>query len=143
MTGILCAVAGMGGGGAPVIAITNDYIFYRSGGALSANAAYRLSTDGLVYAGRGATFISYISTETWNTVPATVGNYEARATSTSGDAPTGGTLNSWLSLASIRTWTMQASPGNSRFGDILVEIRDAVSLVVLTSATITLEADAT
>lgn len=142
MSGILCAIVGMGGDGAPVIAITNDLIVYRSGGVLSANAAYRLQTDGMVYAGTGATVINYLAQETWNTVPATVGNYEVRVTVSSGDTPAG-TIGSWLNLGSTWTWTMVASPGNYRLGDILVEIRDAATLAVLTSATITLEADAT
>lgn len=144
MVGILCTIAGMGGGTAsPTININNDYVFYRSGGALSANAAYRLATDGLVYNGTGATFINYTTTETWNTVPATVADYEVRATSISGDVPSGGTFGAWLTLGSTWTWTMVASPGNYRIGDILIEIRDAATLVVLTDATVTLEADAT
>lgn len=72
--------------------------------------------------------------------------YEARATLTSGSIDTG-TLNTWLALSTTRSWTVTvtagAGSGNvNQQASLLIEIRDASTLLVLDSDDINLEADA-
>jgi hypothetical protein len=71
--------------------------------------------------------------------------YEVRATQISGNTVTG-TLNTWLNMATQRTWSVDASypvsGTNSKSAVIKFEIRDAATTTVLaTSANMTFSAD--
>lgn len=72
------------------------------------------------------------------------GSYEARATLNSGSL-TSGTTGSWLALSSSREWTVTDSVFdlNPVEAEILVEIRNATTLAVIDSATVTLSAERT
>ncbi len=75
--------------------------------------------------------------------PNTAGaDYECRATLQSGTIS--GTMDTWLLLSTTRQWivTASASSGqiNNNSGSFLLEIRDASTQIVLTSATISLSA---
>lgn len=67
------------------------------------------------------------------------GNYDVRVTAT-GDPITGPTLGSWWTLGSTNKWQLSTS-GGFKQAILSVDIRDASTLAVLASATITLEAD--
>lgn len=136
---LAAALARMGAGG-PVIAITNRSISHTSGGILPASATYTLGSDGVVYRQTGSS--PAVALETWDNQSATVGNYEAKVTVTSG-ALTSGTTGSWVSLGSSKSWDLSISAGGYDQCVFTVEIRLASSGVVLDSATITLTADAT
>jgi hypothetical protein len=79
----------------------------------------------------------------WLTPPRTVttGQYELRATLSSGDAVTSGTVGSWLDLDTNRSWYNEVTTTGETISALLFEIRDAVTLIVLASATITLHAE--
>lgn len=62
------------------------------------------------------------------------GEYEVRATAVSG-APDSGATGTWLDLATSRLWSKATGTAV-----LFMEIRDAVTLAVLSSATITLQA---
>lgn len=66
--------------------------------------------------------------------------YEARFTILSG-ALSAGTAGSWLNLGTTRAWSVSRATIDNSLCQGTVEIRDATTLVVLATATITLEAD--
>lgn len=68
--------------------------------------------------------------------------YDIRATATSGTFSSG-TTGTWLNLATTRAWTRGAIAGTFQSVTALFEIRNASTLIVLASASITLEADRT
>lgn len=67
-------------------------------------------------------------------------NYDIRASGFSGDALAAGTLNTWMNLGTSRSWILQDTrDGNfNKSCSFTIEIRDAATLVVLDSATMTL-----
>lgn len=66
-------------------------------------------------------------------------DYEIRATRTSGTAPSGSALDTWLSLSAERSWTMVSSVVNwSKSCTLTIEIRRAGIPTVLTSGTYTI-----
>lgn len=66
-------------------------------------------------------------------------DYQVRATVTAG-AVNSGTTGSWLALSTTRTWSVTPSSygGADATATLTIEIRDAVTLAVLETATITL-----
>ncbi len=66
-------------------------------------------------------------------------SYDVLATFVSGDLPSG-TFGSWLSLSVSRSWSLSQTTIGSKTGIFTVQIRDATTLEVLDSATITLNA---
>lgn len=123
-----------------VIAITNQTI---SAGVFSpdtAEAGYRLNSNGKVYKNQNG---SLTEIETWCTPTSEASNYEARVTVVSGVTPTG-TIGSWVALSSTREWTVQEpTPGNTSTSTFTVEIRRTGTTTVLDSATIELIATVT
>lgn len=124
----------------PVITLTNRSVTSTSGGVLSANAGWRASNDSYVYTGVGTGGPSYTQREQWDSVPATVGDYEIYVTYT-GDTPSG-TFSTWLNLGTTRTWLLTASAGNYLQATLSVQIRDVATSTVQATATINLTADA-
>jgi hypothetical protein len=54
---------------------------------------------------------------------------------------TSGTTGSWLSLASDRTWTKTQTPDGTSAVSLTISIRNAATLEVLDSATVTIRAE--
>lgn len=76
---------------------------------------------------------------TWLTGAGTGANYEARATVISGSPS--GTTGSWLALSSSRTWSVTDSTGSGPItASLTIEIRDASTLTVYTTSTLSLSA---
>ena len=78
----------------------------------------------------------------WNSSASVGSSYEVKAVVASGQTPTG-TIGSWLSLSSNRSWTLTDGtvnnvPANST---LTVSIRQAGSTTTLDTATITLQAN--
>lgn len=67
-------------------------------------------------------------------------DYQVRATLQSGSI-TSGTTGSWLSLSTGREWSISQTSFGTGSATLLIEIRDAVTLAVLDSATVTLTAE--
>ena len=74
-------------------------------------------------------------------VPVTVdgSKYDVRWTVISG-SPTGSATGSWLSLGTSRSWTVSRGTVGNTTASGTVEIRNAATLIVMDSATITLQA---
>lgn len=80
----------------------------------------------------------------WLTGTGTSADYEIRSTITGGTPGTFSTdpsAGSWVSLATTKTWQRGGTSGVIRDVTATFEIRDAGSLIVLASASITLECD--
>lgn len=118
------------GGGIPVISLTNTTVVKSNAG--TATASYSIGNDGRVTTVAGG-FYEYWDSASWS-----VANYEVRATQVSG-VTIAGTLGSWLNCGTTRTWSITGTGSN--LGTMTVQIRDATSLAVLASATITIDAE--
>ncbi len=66
--------------------------------------------------------------------------YEVRCTVNSGTTPAGSATGSWLALSSDRFWSLSRTNIGTVTCNLTIEIRDAVSLVVLDSCTVVLTA---
>lgn len=143
MSGIQMALLGAVGEPTPVIFLTDPIaVSFLSGGLAPAIVGYRVANDSYVYTGDGNTTLTYTQFEQWDSIPATVGNYEIYASLSSGSTPTG-TLNTWLNLGTTRSWTLSASTGNYATCQLAIQIRDTATSTVRATTTLTLEADAT
>lgn len=121
------------GGDGGAVSIDSRTVLKAGNGSATVSATYSLDSDGNAYDHSGALL------ELWLDSGA-AGDFDVRATLQSGTL-TSGTTGSWLSLALSRTWGASASPGQSRSATVLIEIRDANSLTVIDSATITISAE--
>ena len=126
---------------APVVAISNQTVS-DLGAANPAIAGYSLTNGGDIQ-----TIVGVTSSPAgqWITPASGFSGYDARATVTSGSGGSlSGTTGSWLNLSSSRTWELTSFTSGLLCDRVLtVEIRDATTLTVLTSATITLQVEAT
>lgn len=110
---------------------------------LQSRSGYSLNNTGVVQRQTAGTFSTV---ETW-LLSGAVGDYEARATITSGPTGTGnltGTTGSWLNLGTTRTWVVQDTTDgitDPYAVTLLIEIRNATTLVVHDTATVYLEAN--
>lgn len=79
----------------------------------------------------------------WLLAGGTASNYDVRLTAVSGTTPSGPALATWFNLASNQVWTIVkagGSVGTVSFTGTL-EIRDAATLAILATSTITFNAD--
>jgi hypothetical protein len=137
MTGILGAM--VGGSGGPTIQLVTPVTLSYLNNAAVAIVAYALDPDGYVYTSAGST-LSYVQQEQWDNMPATTGNYEVRATLSSGTAPSG-TLGSWTAVSSRQAWTLVTTSGFVKTCVLTIEVRDTATSTVKATATVTLTAD--
>lgn len=103
----------------------------------TATAEFRLNTDGNAQ--------SRANLGTWTTqfawlLAGSIGDYDCRMTMNSGTNFGGSSLSTWLSLSSIRSWSLSRSTNGTTTGTATLEIRRASSGYVLASSTITLTA---
>lgn len=115
----------------------------------AASARFELNTDGKAY----AVMTGNLSSPTEGTTAyanewfpgGLAASYDCFATLNSGTL-SGGTTGSWLNLGTTRSWTCSATKGttgtSTQSANLTVQIRDATSLTVLASATISLYAEA-
>jgi hypothetical protein len=105
------------------------------------HAGYQLNSDGNAEKGTGTTSVSYGAISGQWLLSGLNSAYEVQVTVNSG-ALTTGTTGSWMALSTTRNWTcVDTTDGTSTTtANLTVEIRDAVSLDVLTSANIVLKA---
>ena len=136
MSGIHAAVASQALYTPPVtISITDQFISRYSIGGATVSATYTVNNDGGVRNHNGTLL------ETWNSTPGTVGSYEVRAILSSGNTPSGSALSTFLNCGGSQGWSLVASPGSSLTCVLSVSIRDATTLTVLDTATISLTAE--
>ena len=108
------------------ITITSAYSYVTKSSGI-ATATYELRFDGTVWAGIGSGTLS--QTGTW-LLSGTASAYETRVTATSGTF-TSGTVGTWLSLASNRSWTVQQGTSGANTVVFDVEIRNSSTGVVV------------
>lgn len=99
--------------------------------SINTTANYTIKSDGTVTKTEGA---STTTLETWLVV-GSAGDYEVRATLSSGDTPSG-TLGTWLALSSNRSWELVAGPSETLTCVLAVDIRIAASGAVCDSAAV-------
>lgn len=103
-----------------------------------ATAGYRLNSSGIA---ESLSNLAYTTLETW-LLSGAASDYEVRVTLSLGTLSSG-TTGTWQNLGTSRSWTVVA--GNSypeiAEAEIVVEIRDATTLMILDTATITLQAE--
>lgn len=129
---LLLAAAGGDRSGTPALSnLTAGSVANRPA---SADAVYTLRTDGVRVASGNAN-------ENWLSPATNVADYEVMATYISGEAPTGGTLSSWLPFSSDRTWSLVRTVDGISTGVIRIEIRAIANPgVILATADIILQA---
>lgn len=119
---------------APVIDISPRTVTKLGNGAGTITSTYRLENDGDV------SNHDLIVLERWIQNSTNYGGYECRATVTSGTL-TSGTTGTWLALSTSRSWSRDAGAATLEEAVITVEIRDATTLEVKDSASITIRAN--
>lgn len=133
------------GAGSELVTVSGQSIFgFDLSGPAFASVIFR--TDGTVDESTNAGTSQIDSATDWvrPDPPGDSGDYDIRATQTGSSGPGSrtGTLNTWLSLSSQRTWTMTRVSGfGTSTWTLNIEIRDANSLVVLDSGIYVLSAD--
>lgn len=121
----------------PTVSITDQSITVQRL-STSATAGYRLNSSGIAERLAGLT---YTTLETW-LLSGAASDYEVRVTLSSGTLSSG-TTDTWQSLGTSREWTVVDSALDASIvaAVIVVEIRDATTLMILDTATINLQAD--
>ena len=123
------------GFGGPVVDIDNRTVSDLDAGTVT--VVYQLRSDGTVW-GTLVGSTSYL--EDWITPASAAGaDYEAHVTYT-GDA-IGGTTSTWVSLDSNRQWSLTRAREGASEAVLTVQIRNASTLDVLDTATVTLQAE--
>lgn len=104
------------------------------------STGYSNNTAGVILHSNGDLSLYYsgvpIVVDQWISPVANVGDYEVRATLSSGDTPTG-TIGSWEALSTTRSWTL-TNDDTADSCDILLEIRWTGDNLVKDSATYSL-----
>lgn len=123
---------------AVTVAISNQNISDSAAGAPSL-ASYGLANTGVA---SWATINSGSGTFGGEWLPSgTASNYDVRVTVNSGSLDgSSSATGSWLNLGTTRSWAVARSSVGNQSANLTVEIRDAGTLSVLDSATITLSA---
>lgn len=84
----------------------------------TASASLKANSDGTIVGTGNTSSFSH----RWFEGDFVASDYEVRLTLVGGQPPTSGTMNTWLSLSTNRTWTMDAH-NSSADGDYTMEIR--------------------
>lgn len=79
---------------------------------ISAAVAFKVTTNRTVEAYEGTPF-TYDIRGTWLLGGKPTSDYQVRLSKTSGDSPTSGAVDTWLTCSSDRTWTMVCGTGTS------------------------------
>lgn len=135
MSGALSALAGAGGF---AVSVTDRTISNSGDGSGSITASLVVGSNGKIRDGFGNVL------EQWLLSGAAL-SYEVRAGgaggTVTGDALTTGTLGTWLPLTADQTWTRNCGSNFDKMSIFLIEIRDAATMTIRDSATITLALD--
>ena len=121
----------------PTVSITDQSIYVTRPSGI-ATAGYRLNSSGIA---ESLSNLTYSTAETW-LLSGAASNYEVRATLSLGTLSSG-TTGTWQNLGTSSSWTVACSTFDASPSEaiISVEIRDATTLLVLDTATITLSAE--
>jgi hypothetical protein len=123
---------GGGGGGGNAASIDDRTVLKGGAGVSTISAIYTLNANGNVYNQDSSLLEAWLDS-------GSAANFQASAHLQSGSL-TSGSLDTWQALTTTRSWVRDAPAGQNKTAVIVVTIRDAATLVELTSATITLSA---
>lgn len=73
----------------------------------------------------------------------TGGDYEIRATLSSGSTPTGPSMGTWNALSTIRTWSMAVSGSSSDGCTLAITLRDTATQTTQDTCTVNITVDST
>jgi len=107
----------------------------------TATATFELTNGGDIRVSSGNGTISDVGD--WITPKFGFSGFEARLTVNSGTTPSGAATGSFLSLGTTRTWTIARAVLGIESSGCTLQIRDATTLTVLASSTITFSAERT
>lgn len=116
----------------PTVSIINQDVSVVGDATVNITAKYVLNLDGKVYDNANTILENWLDS-------GLASGCQARATLVTG-ALSSGTVNTWLVLSTTRSWSRVSAPGANNTCEILIEIRDANTLVVLDSASVYLDA---
>ena len=126
------ATGGSGGGGGSPVFLQDDTAQDTQTSPTPATATWSMNSGGTV---SGTAIGSY----TWLNTGA-AGDYELRATVTSGSLSTGAS-GIWQSLSSTRTWTRKRSGVGNSVCTVKIEVRAVATGLIVATATINLDAE--
>lgn len=121
-------------GGEPNVSLSNQTYTKGVTSPATATCSYNLLNTGSVTNQDAGELQKWITPQTQES------NYEAFVTVTSGSL-SAGTAGSWLNLGTNRTWSRVQSTDGSSTVVFTVQIRNAITLLVKTSASISLTAE--
>lgn len=127
----------------PRVSIVDDSFGKVSISPANAFAGYRLHTDGTIDGTSGTTLNWGLDRGRW-LISGSNSDYEVRATLNTGALDGGSSVTgSWLVLSTIRSWWCQVTSDSEALSaaNLTIEIRDAITLVVLDTATIAISAE--
>lgn len=139
MAGILAMITSTAGATSPsTVELVNAAAYGFSIFPSSADAALTIDSDGFVYLAENGSTSQLFQ---WCTPVANTNLFEAFATLVDGsNSLTSGTLNTWLTLGTDRSWTLQQVGVGSRYSSINMGIRAIAGGEILASATYDLSA---
>lgn len=103
-------------------------------------AEFILDSDGHRYSRTGS---SLTDEGPWTSPASAASLYEVRSTVTSGSFSSDPSAGSWVSLGSDRLWSRGAGASASQTVQATIEIRNAATLVVVSTSTLILTCDRT
>lgn len=136
---MLPGIGSIAGRGTRFISAAISDSFFHAYSGTSVTAHFTFAAAGTVSGsatGSAANNTSY----TWK-VAGEAADFEIRVEQTSGTALTGGTLDSWLSLSSDRTWSLFRFSDGTTNAVLSVQIRNALTQEVIDTATVRLRAE--
>lgn len=139
MAGILVMITSTAGATSPsTVELVNAAAYGFSISPSSADAALTIDSDGFLYLIENGVTTQLFQ---WCTPVANTNLFEAFATLVDGsNSLTSGTLNTWLTLGTDRSWTLQQVGVGSRYSSINIGIRAIAAGEILASATYDLSA---
>lgn len=127
-------VAAMACAGAPRISLSNVTAQAVARSSATANASYSLENNGDIV------FSSQVGSAQWIIPAVLMANYEVLPTVTAGSLSSGPT-ESWVNLATTRTWLLSRSGVGILTATLSLQIRRVSTVLVLASANIDFRAE--
>ncbi len=134
---LACMAGAIGGGITITLAASYSASALVSGGA---TAQFELTSAGDVRMTNGNN--SVVDVGDWLAPKTNMAGFDCMLTLNSGTSPTGSALATWLNLGTTRNWQITRGGSGVNTNNCTVQIRNAVSLTVLDTATVLMTADA-
>lgn len=136
-----CGISMLMGGGGARITLNANYDVSSTVGAGTATCQFELTNGGDIRLTNPNNSVNDVGD--WISPKAGFANYEAMLTVDSGSSPTGAALATWLSLATTRNWQLAQAVVGINSSSTTLQIRNATTLVVLGTSTLTWAAERT